>query len=680
MTNEQVETSDTGSEQIDENLDESAQGKPMVIDEESMSKEDRAYYQNIVESIDLLSAGKNIESIDIAQECLRERPQSAEGFFVIGIAAMLLRDFGKAIDLFSTAHDIDPDVREYADALAHIHTLSGNLSDGLYFAKLATTMDPYQYIQPYLPPVLSNYFFALSQVGPSSHYTTALIRYNQRYYDAAASECEMELRLNPDHIENLVLYGKCLFELGRFDESVQILQRTIGQKSLTSTSLTWLGNSLRQLGLFDESIKAHMAAAELDPSLNTLSAALDNLQNFGDQFATELAETKRRLMESIDATEVYPKRSPRGEKQNPELIHVGYIVNSVYDGEFMPFFEGIIRHHDPSNFRSFVYQQSITENALHVQLKNQAHSLRPIYDMDLETLSVIMINDRLDVLVDLSGTSDGHQYALLKQDVAPLVTGALKSPFGFDIPQYNFVISDSVTSKSDKKKLHKGAKSISLKRPLYAMEPPEHIVYTSPSPAKSSGFVTFGATCDMLVLTPEVIALYAEILKSAPNSRLCLGNVPQITASVQERILDQFKFLEVGDRISFSNAGDHDLNPRIEFFDDIDVYLEGGRCPRPRSLAEALWMGVPVVTLQGNDRQSQIAASILTAAARKDWIAKSNKTFVQICVKFSDDIKNLISVRDSLRDEVKQSDLFDAQGFTRAWEAALKEAHSTLKN
>jgi len=613
-----------------------------------------------------------VELADSISELFKERDNTAEGFCLLGLVSWRLADNGKAIQLLTTAHELAPDCRDYVDALATIHTQVGNLSDGLYYAKLATALEPHEYIHPFLPPGLSNYFTALSSTSPSGHYVNGLVRYNQRQFEAAITELEAELELNNNHYECLTLYGKCLHELGRYDEAIIALQKATKIKPDGAEPFIEMGNSLYRLGLFKDAVTSHLTALELDRSIEICAAAADGVKYLGSEYESERNNLNSLTNEIFDEIEVYPPREPRGVKSNPDIIHIGYIINSIYQGDYYPLFEPILRHHDHTKFKVFVYQLSVTEDALFTLIKNHANSTRQVYDIDPETLAVIVRNDRLDAVVDLTGYSNGQQYTLLKQGITPVQIGHLRYPFGITSPGTNFVISDKTTAEMDQKEIPEGVKNIVMDHGLYAIDPLNNFPDPVSAPAVKNGFVTFGGKSDLATLTPNLARLWAEVLRAVPDSRLSLGGTAKQCDYAKTRIHEMFDNEGVADRVTILEPEQANPVTDVSFYNSIDIYLDSFPNSGSNIIIEALWMGIPAITLAGEQRSSLLAASILSAANKAEWISNSEDQYVELVVELSKDGKSLSKIRKSLRPELEESSLFDTAAHTRAWENAIE--------
>jgi protein O-GlcNAc transferase len=669
MTTEDIQEVEAG-EGEDEGMDVPA-FRPSVLYENISSKKDKRFYELLVEILDQILTGETFEAVDATEKLFSKRPDAPELFFALGLAYWSLHDYGKAIEMVTRSHETDPDCRDYVDALASIHTLAGKLTDGLYYAKLATVLEPHRFIDPLLPPILSNYFTALNSTSASRHYVNGLIQFNERRFEAALIELEAELSINPNNFDCLLLCGTCLNELNRYDEALAVLKRAVSLDNNSADPLIEAGKSLYHLGMRQDAVETHLIALGLDLTIENCAAAMDGLQYLGSELSAEKDKIRLLMEECFNAIEKFPLVEPRGEKENSDLIHIGFFVNSIYGGEYYSIFEPILRRRDRTKFKVIIYKTSVAEDALFTQIKNNVDLIRPVFDIDPETLSVILTNDKIDVLIDLSGYSDGSQYTILKQGIAPIQIGHLRHPYGIDAPGSNFIISDNFTAASDKEQVSDGCEIITTGDGLYAFEPFTNFPDPIPSPALNNGFVTFGCYCDLATLTPEVATSWIKILQDIPTAHLLFGGVPNICNLVKEIVVGMFSDKSVANRINFLDADSTQLGTNVDFYNSIDIYLDSFRGGTTKTVVESLWMGVPVITMTGPDRSSLISGSVLTAAGKSDWITTSTSAYGKLAKSLSSDITSLSKVRKNLRSELENSSLFNADQMTRSWEAAL---------
>jgi predicted O-linked N-acetylglucosamine transferase (SPINDLY family) len=634
------------------------------------------YYMKVIDVISMIDNKDVYGAADAATSILRKNTDSPEGYFLLGLISLELDDQGRAISMIEHAHDLDPECQEYADALATLQSSIGDLTGGLYFAKLATALSPHPYIQPLLPDRLRNYFKALAFSRPSSHFLNATIEYARRRFLLAVNECEKELRVNSSHASCLDLYGRSLSALAKHDEAASASLKALAIEPENLKFILHVGQSLLKLGLYDEGLKKLHETLALDETpIDVAAEILGTSSYLLNSYSDELRSVQKELIRCIAEQPTFDQIEIKNPK-DPEIIHIGYISNDLFAGELAHFLVPIIEHHDKNRFRVYIYQQSETHDSVRTTLENIAESVRQTNEIDDETLSVIICNDEIDVLVDLCGYSKGQRFSLINCRPASVQMGILTPPYGIEIPGINYVLSDAATQKIDEKNTPANQTIIPLNHGLYALSPLEQHPDVNPSPAENNGFITFGGTCDLFLLNAEVINTWAKVLNKLPNSKLTLGNVLTIPDGIKSRVIELFEGCGLADRISFFDSNE-DLRSNPEYYNAVDVILDTFPVSGTLSTCEALWMGVPVITLVGEQRESAMGASILTTAGKPDWICFTEDQFVAGAIFLGENISELASIRSTLRNEMKSSPLFNPKSLAKSLEEAYCQALKT---
>lgn len=629
------------------------------------------YSQKIYGAFALLMTGDKAQALEMVEGLLESHPHEPAGYYLLGILAYQTGDFGRAIELINTAHTIDSECREYVDVLAILNTLIGKLADGLYFAKLATALESNPKIASIVPANLSNYFKALGRVKLSNQYVNAMIAFNQRDFDRSISLCEMELRLNEDHDPCMALIGKCNFELGRYDRAVGAYQSAIRYAPDIPNYYMDLGDALYHLGRFDEALACHREALRRDRESVELAtralAGAEYLEDSEAQRGTFQNELDRRLSAQPTSERVKNKAQPSSGK-----VRIGYISNSFYSSEAGTFILGALDNQDYERFDVSCYSQSIRRDAINTRLRTGG-DWRDVFDITDDVMEMIISGDEVDVLVDLCGHTENNRAGLIAAHPAPVQVGWLEHPQGLGMEGIDIVLGDGVTAETDRKALGKNQQLIILKHGLMALEPLEFLPDVMGLPAKANEYVTFGGQCDLATLGPGVAALWSEILHQIPRSRLLLGNVQTLSESSHAQAIELFAHYGVAEQLHFwDTEGDERPNP--EFFNHVDVFLDTFPVSGRLNLSEALWMGVPVLSLKGSRRSGQIGASLLASAAQPQWICQTPEEFVEKAVSLAGDPAALADIRSSLRQNVRDSMLFRPEVFARSLEEALLKA------
>jgi len=612
------------------------------------------------------------EAIEPAEAMMREAPDQPYPYFLLALYAFSNGDFGNAITLLNSAHERDPECREYADCLAILYTVVGKLSDGLYFAKLSTALDSDPAVRPFVPTQLSNYFEALDRIQPSHHFVNAMLLYNSARIHDAIGSCEIELKQNDQHDQCYTLLGKCHLRLGNYDRSESALHAAIHLNPKSAENLSVLGTVLCHLGRFEEAMVCHRLALEREPdSIDLATSALYDAEYLPDSLSP-VRDALHNDLERRVAARSPAKPGLRRELAHKDRIRVAYISNTFYESEQSRFILALLANHDRGRFEIFCYQQSVARDTVQVELQNAADSWREVFDIQDQVMNMIVSADGIDVLVDLCGYTRDNRGPLVAGRPAPVQIALLEPPHGIRVPGIDIVVSDPVTHESDLAVV-KEQGVVCLQCGLLALEPFTLYPEVDDLPAAADGRLTFGGQCDLARLTAETAAHWSRVLVATGRSRLLLGDVGAIPGSVRNHVVDLFGHFGVADRVAFMDEQPDDPF-KIALFRQIDVLLDtypvGGRL----NICKALWMGVPVITLKGPRRISQTTASILRSAGQAGWICDSVEGMAEMAASFAEDLQGLANIRRRLRDEVAKSDLFSPRKLAAALESVYLAA------
>jgi predicted O-linked N-acetylglucosamine transferase (SPINDLY family) len=350
---------------------------------------------------------------------------------------------------------------------------------------------------------------------------------------------------------------------------------------------------------------------------------------------------------------------------------VGYVSPHLRSSVVNFFFEPLLSAHDRSRFEVFCYASFLESRADGVtrRLRGIAEHWRFVGDKDDAGLARLVREDGIDILVDLAGHTSNNRLKAFTYRPAPIQASYLGFFAGTGLAAMDYWITDEVLHPQDTPEL--SSESIyRLPRCWVCYQPPEQAPGVSPGP-NADDQVVFGSFSHLSKLTPEVVKTWSWILQSLPGSRLLLMAKALRDPVVRGRL--EGGFAEHGispERLLLRHGA-----PYAQYFAtyaEVDVVLD----PFPRTggttTAEALWMGVPVVTLAGKRYVERISASKLTAVGLLDLIAHSREEYVEKAVSLARDADLRRALRAGLRDRMARSPLCDGPGLARAMESAYR--------
>jgi predicted O-linked N-acetylglucosamine transferase (SPINDLY family) len=278
--------------------------------------------------------------------------------------------------------------------------------------------------------------------------------------------------------------------------------------------------------------------------------------------------------------------------------------------------------------------------------------------------------DRIDILVDLSGHSAGNRLLVFARKPAPIQVTAWGHPTGTGLATIDCFFADPVALPAAQRGYF--AEQIFDLPCILCYEPPAYLPAVPPLPALAAGRVTFGSTNRLEKITDEVLRHWGRILSAVPDARLLMKDAGLSDPAVRSWTLERLARAGIAaERVRLEGSSSEHVE-HLKIFGQMDIGLN----PFPKggeiSTAEALWMGVPVVTLPGETIPSRMAASIMTAIGMPEWIARSSDEYVDIAVARSRDLASLARVRENLRGQLARSAFGDMARYTAAVESAYR--------
>jgi predicted O-linked N-acetylglucosamine transferase (SPINDLY family) len=291
--------------------------------------------------------------------------------------------------------------------------------------------------------------------------------------------------------------------------------------------------------------------------------------------------------------------------------------------------------------------------------------------LDDGELARLIRADRIDILVELAGFTKDSRLLACTARPAPIQISYLGYPNTTGLPQIDYRITDHRADPDDADDFHTET-LIRLPRCFLAFAAPEHAPEIAPPPVLHNDCVTFGSFNNLAKVNGKVVALWAEVLRTVPGSRLLLKASGTGDPDAQRHLRGAFAAEGVAaDQIEFA-AYAASARAHLEAYRQVDVALDTFPYNGTTTTCEALWMGVPVVTLAGERHAARVGASLLSAAGFPAGIAERRADYVTTARLLAEQRQLLAALRANLRADMARSRLCDATGHARALEEAYR--------
>jgi predicted O-linked N-acetylglucosamine transferase (SPINDLY family) len=280
-------------------------------------------------------------------------------------------------------------------------------------------------------------------------------------------------------------------------------------------------------------------------------------------------------------------------------------------------------------------------------------------------------DDGIDILVDLAGHTAGNSLKVFARQAAPIQVTWLGYPNTTGLEGMRCRIVDPVVDPPGQDSYYT-ENLVRLPGCFLCYKPPADAPAVSILPAAESAQLTFGSFNNLTKINDGVIRLWSEVIKAVPGSRLLLKN--SSLTDEKTRLHYQQKFLEHGlDRECIELIGHTPTRQEhLALYDLVDIGLDTFPYNGTTTTCEALWMGVPVLTVAGEYHAGRVGLTLLEAAGLSDWVSDSDKDFIENAVKKSENLSKLSALRAGLRERLLASDLCNAAQFTSNLEHAYR--------
>jgi protein O-GlcNAc transferase len=635
-------------------------------------------YNQSFEDTELLT-----DSISKCREIMETYPNAAEPYFLLGLIAYRLGDEGQAISMCENAHKLEPEVREYAEALSVICTGVGKLADGLYFAKLVPSLESHPYISTVMPNQLKDLQGAFETASHSTHMVEALRLFNIADYTRTIKECSAEIRLNQRNFDAYILFGRTLIIVGQYHQAVNAMHAAIQIDPTSGLARSILARALVHCGHYESAIVVAENAIQASPGdAEVYTQAMSALLSCPHYDVNKIKSIAEQFKVAFD-TEYEPEDPSIIEGEPNQPVHMGILSNAFFSNPHSDLFGSWFHSNRSDAIRITGYQQSVLSDSVTTSARSSCQQWREIYDVDPFTLDLTMRADELDVLVDLSGVDWISRSDIMGLNPSAVRVGAFLLPEPGLAPGVTHILCDDVLVEADDDVLLPQQQKLTVNGTLFARSPYFALLNDIPVPAEHNGHITFGGIADLARLTPECAQMWSQVLHAVPGSRLLLCGGEFAADKTKEKIYEYFSHAGTVNRIMFAEHNDEDTDAEIESVEatisnsrwkEIDIFLDTTPTNCRAALCEALWTGAPVVSLRSNQRRGLTGASILTAAKRLNWIANSVEEFVEIAQSLGSDQDKLKKERQRLQDGVSKSSLFDPLRLATEIRNALSEA------
>lgn len=587
-------------------------------------------------------AGQLPEALVLYEQVCGLDPRDADACYMAGVASAMLGEKRRSVELLVRAIELNP-----GHALSH-YNLGISFRDLGEMEKAAVALRKTIELKPdfkggYTP--LANVLINLKQM------------------DEAEKVFRRLLLLTPSVAENQNNLGTVLQAMGRIDEAIENYQKAIKLKPAMTTAWDSLGSAYASSGRYEEALTAYRESLKLDPG---------NVRGHSNMLLT------MNYMDSLSPRQVFDEHRAWGAQFNRTIeisrtsvdcepgraLRIGYVSPDFREHSVAYFIEPLLEMHDKGKFEIFGYSSVPVMDETTTRLKAMVSHWRDISGQQDNQVIERIKKDRIDILIDLSGHTACNHLAVFAQKPAPIQVTWLGYPNTTGLEAMDYRITDEIADPPGNDEFYT-EQLVRLPVAFLCYKPSISAPDVTPPPCIKNGFITLGSFNNLAKMGAGVIALWADLLHTMPEARLLIKNPSLTDSGTRGRYLDMFCGHGIDEKRIDLIGHAPTRNEHLALYGKVDIALDTFPYNGTTTTCEALWMGVPVVTVKGSVHAARVGASLLHAAGLAELIAESGEKYISLVKGLADDYSRLSGMRTGLRNQVQSSLLCDAHGFTK---------------
>jgi protein O-GlcNAc transferase len=463
-----------------------------------------------------------------------------------------------------------------------------------------------------------------------------------------------------------------LMRLHRHAEARAILLDVLDSYGPDISILCNLANATACVGLQDEAVEIVRRAIGLDPDAVLPRRALCNTLPYRD--ATTGAELLA-AMRDCSAVLLRVPQPPLANNRDPDRkLVVGLLSGTLRSHPVGWLTVAGIEMLDPDRFSVVcLTQNTAPEDPIARRYRAAAREWIEVDGLNDAALTAAAREQGIDILIDLGGYGDAARMPACANRLAPVqIKWVGMQAHSSGLAEMDWFLTDRWETPDGFESLY-SEKLLRLPDGYVCYSSPPHAPDVVAPPALTNGYVTFGCFNNLAKITPRVIETWVEILRRVPDARMILKTHQLSDVPTADGFLADFASLGIGgDRIELRGSSGH--RAFMGEYGHVDIVLDPFPYSGGLTTCEALWMGVPTITLPGEIFASRHSASHMSNAGLPDWVCESVEGYIEMAVARAADLGALAALRAGLRDRVRRSPLCDAPRFGRGLGAALRHA------
>ncbi len=584
------------------------------------------------------------------RECLRLEPIHENASFNLGLVAKAQGNFPIAEAAFRAVLVTSPGDLPARQQLAEVYSRQGKHGEAVTELQRAVAEHP---------------------ENARAYCNLGLYLLNAKQPKEAQQALQSALKLGANYPEAHNGYGLVLQSLHRYDDALYHFQQAVTiQPNFEEAWNNWAIN-LAEQGMIAEAVDCLRTAIERGANTPAIHDNLLLLLHSLSGTTPEQIRDEHLAWAAKFAAETPPRPAPLEPHDPNRRLRIGYVSADFRQHSIAGLVESLFQHHDRERVEIFAYSNVADSDDATRRLQTLTDHWQPIREMNERTFAECVAADKIDVLIDLSGHFAGNRLLGFSLRPAAIQMGLYGYPSTTGMKAMDYRITDSISDPPGATEQLWSERLLRLPEVGWVYQPPKDAPPVSPLPASASKAFTFGCLANSTKFSDECVNTWANLIRHSPGSKLVLlsGSSQMAKKALMER------FAKAGilrERIAFVER-----MPRAKYFETLgsfDLALDPFPFNGCTTTADALWMGVPVLTVAGSSFLSRQGAMAMFSLGLSDFVADSAEVLPALGKMWMGRRSELATLRAGLRERMISSPLCDGERFARNLEAAYRGA------
>ncbi|MCP3178436.1 tetratricopeptide repeat protein [Desulfuromonas sp. KJ2020] len=622
----------------------------------------------IEQAMSLFRHGRVVAAVEILEKGLRQQPGQAQLWFALGCVCQGGARFEEAIRAYREALRVNPALVEAWNNLGTLYAHQALRAEAEECFNAALQHRPGMHDasinlgrilveQGRAREAIAIYQAALAGSPKPAEilYALAVAFRNANRVGQAMVHLEESLAQAPDYADAHNLMGVLLMDMGMAEDSRIHFEKAIALNPRDDGPWTNLACLLQSLGRYREAYSMARTAVDLAPQKPLIHSNLLFLSNYQDSLGREEIFAEQRRWNERHALPLTRAGEPPVTEKNPDKkLRIGYVSP---DFRFHPvcfFITPILAGFDRERFEVTCYSNVLQPDEQTEALRGLASRWRDICGVPDDEVVRWIREDKIDILVDLAGHSGDNRLLVFARKPAPIQVTFLGNPDGTGMDAMDYRITDAWCDPVGLTEPFHREELIRLPGNFFCYAPPSPALDIAPLPWRSNGYVTFGSFNNFSKISNKLLETWCTILHAVPDSRLFFQGKPM---SDHVKVSELKTFFERrgihGERIHV--RGNTSFQEHMNLLSQVDIALDTFPWNGHTTTCHTLWMGVPVVALEGERGISRMGMSILCGLGEERLVARTVEEYVSKAVALAETPEALSHFRMNIRAQILNS-------------------------